>query len=166
MAKLDNPRWEKFCELTATGHKRGDAYLAAGYTAKTRQVATKRGVALFARAQVKARVIELETTLRDNSIARAELDREWVLRGLKANIERAGQLKPVLNRRGEATGQYKYEPSAVNRGYELVGKELGMFAERLVLNDLDKEIEGMSARTSYTPTRSGCVRNSVFASWK
>ncbi len=36
MAKLDNPRWERFAELTATGSKRGDAYLAAGYTAKTR----------------------------------------------------------------------------------------------------------------------------------
>ena len=50
----------------------------------------------------------------------------------------------MLNRQGEPTGQYKYEPSAVNRGYELVGKELGMFTERLVLDNLDSELEGMS----------------------
>ena len=144
MAELDNPRWEKFAELTATGSKRADAYLAAGYSTKTRQAATKRGVALFAKPEVKARVTELETELRENSLAKAELDREWVLRGLKDNIERAGQVKPVLNRRGEATGQYKYEPSAVNRGYELVGKELGMFADRLVMDNLDEKLEGMS----------------------
>ncbi len=35
MAKLDNPRWEKFAELTANGRKRADAYLAAGYRTRT-----------------------------------------------------------------------------------------------------------------------------------
>ena len=39
MPKLDNARCEKFCELTATGHTRPDAYLGAGYRAKTRKVA-------------------------------------------------------------------------------------------------------------------------------
>ena len=144
MAKLDNPRWEKFAELTATGQKRADAYIGAGYRTKTREVATKRGGALYAKPEIKARVTEIETALRENSVLRAEVDREWVLRGLKENIHRASQVKPVLNRQGEPTGQYKYEPSAVNRGYELVGKELGMFVERYSMENLDAELEGKS----------------------
>ena len=115
MAKLDNPRWERFAELTATGQKRADAYLGAGYHTKTRKIAAKRGGDLYAKIEIKARVTEIETALRENSILRAEVDREWVLRGLKENIQRAGQVKPVLNRQGQPTGQYKYEPSAVNR---------------------------------------------------
>ena len=142
--KLSNARWERFAVLTATGQTRADAYLGAGYRTKTREVAGKRGGALYAKPEIKARVAEIETALRENSILRAEVDREWVLRGLKENIQRAGQVKPVLNRQGQPTGQYKYEPSAVNRGYELVGKELGMFADRLVLEDLDKDLEGKS----------------------
>ncbi len=47
MRELGNPRREKFAKLTATGHKRADAYIGAGYHTKSRDVATKRGVALF-----------------------------------------------------------------------------------------------------------------------
>ena len=102
-----NPRWEKFAKLTAMGSKRADAYLGSGYSAKTRKAAEKRGVGLYARLEVKARVTEIENELRENSILKAEVDREWVLRGLKENIERASQAKPVLNRQGQPTGQYK-----------------------------------------------------------
>ena len=153
MGELGNPRHEKFAKLTATGHKRADAYLAAGYHTKSRDVATKRGVALYAKLDVKARVAELETDLRENSLSRAEVDREWVVRGLKDNIERASQTKPVLNRQGEPTGQFKYEPAAVNRGLELMGKELGMFADRVVFDDLDKELEGLSGEELRTFVR-------------
>ena len=125
MGELQKERWERFAMLTATGHKRADAFFGAGYHAQTRQVATKRGVALFAKPEIKARVAEIETELRGNAIAKAEIDREWVLRGLKENIERSKQAKPVRDRQGKETGDYKYEPAAVNRGYELVGKELG-----------------------------------------
>ena len=142
MGELGNPRHEKFAKLTATGSKRADAYLGAGYHTKTREVATKRGVRLYARPDVKARVTEIETQLRENALAQAELDRAWVLRGLKENIEKSSQVKPVLDRRGNPTGLYKYEPSSVNKAYELVGKELGMFADRFIVQDLDAELEG------------------------
>ena len=64
MGELGNPRHEKFAKLTATGAKRADAYLAAGYHTKTREVATKRGVRLYARSEIRARVTEIETELR------------------------------------------------------------------------------------------------------
>ena len=44
---------------------------------------------------------------------------------------------------GKPTGQYKYEPSAVNRAHELIGKELGMFVERYSNENFDSELAGM-----------------------
>ena len=157
MGELDKERWEKFAMLTATGHKRADAFFGAGYQAKNRQTATKRGVALFAKLEIKARVVEIEAELRGNAIAKAEIDREWVLRGLKTNIERAAQAKPVRDRHGKDTGQFKYEPAAVNRGYELVGKELGMFTERFQVEGLDSVIEGMSTEEIRAHIRAACT---------
>ena len=54
----------------------------------TRKAAAKRGTALFANLAIQARVSELESELHDNSMLRAEVDREFVIRGLKANIEK------------------------------------------------------------------------------
>ena len=114
-------------------------------------------MALYATPEIKARVIGIEAELRGNSLARAEIDREWVLRGLKENIHRASQVKPVLNRQGEPTGQYKYEPGAVNRGYELVGKELGMFVERFSMESLDATLEGMNSQELRAFMRSAAI---------
>lgn len=44
---------------------------------------------------------------------------EWALRHLKANVERSMQAYPVLDRKGNPTGEYAYEPNAVNKGVEL-----------------------------------------------
>jgi len=144
MPRLDNLRWEKFAELTATGSSRGDAYLGAGYRSKTRKAAQDKGSLLYSKIEVKARVSELESELHDNSMLRAEVDREFVIRGLKENIEKSSQATPVKNRAGEATGTWKYEPAACNRAYELLGKELGMFVERFSVANLDNELDGMS----------------------
>ena len=44
---------------------------------------------------------------------------EWALRHLKDNVERSMQAYPVLDRKGNPTGEYAYEPNAVNKGVEL-----------------------------------------------
>ena len=144
MPSLQNQRHEKFALLTAQGHKRGPAYLEAGYQAN-RKEATKRGSLLFKRPEVGARVTELEDALREEGASAAGINREWVLQGLRQNISKASQGKPVMNSKGEPTGEYRYEAGAVNRGFELCGKELGMFADRHIFQNLDEELEGMSA---------------------
>jgi len=40
------------------------------------------------------------------------------------------QLKPVLDSKGNETGQYAYAGGVANRALELIGRELGMFIER------------------------------------
>ena len=41
------------------------------------------------------------------------------------------QAVPVTDREGNETGEYTYQGSVANRALELVGKELGMFHERV-----------------------------------
>ena len=144
MPKLGNARWESFAAQTAAGRSRGDAYVAAGFRAKNHGVAAKRGSALFGRPEIRARVVELEDELRSGSIARTGLDREWVLKGLRENLERSLQSKPVLDRQGRPTGEYTFNAAGANRALELVGKELGMFVERYSIESLDSQLDGMS----------------------
>jgi hypothetical protein len=56
--------------------------------------------------------------------------RAWVLERLAENVRRAMQIEPVTLR-GLPTGEYRYEGSIANRALELLGKELGLFVERI-----------------------------------
>ena len=53
-----------------------------------------------------------------------------------------------------SSGYRQYEPSAVNRGYELFSQELGMFAERFLFEDLDRELDGMGPEELHAFVRS------------
>ena len=53
-----------------------------------------------------------------------------MLERLKENVERSMQAKPILDKEGRPTGEYRYEAAAANRALELIGKEIGMFFDR------------------------------------
>src|SRR5262249_52140637 len=82
-----------------------------------------------------ARVEELHRTVeepaRERAIERAALTRAWVINQLMENVQMAKQAIPVTDRDGKEIGQYQQNLSAANRALELLGKELGMFIERL-----------------------------------
>ena len=145
MPCLPNPRWEvSACELAA-GRKRPDAYLTAGYQCKQRkQAATRAGTLFRAKPEIQARVLELQKELHASSVRQAGLDRTHVLEGLMDNHQRAMVTKAVMDRDGKPTGEYVYNGSVANRSLELMGKELGMFADTLKIGTLDGEIENMS----------------------
>jgi hypothetical protein len=64
---------------------------------------------------------------------RLAVDRDFVLRALKENLERAMQREPVRDSKGNETGEYVWAGSVANRALELIGKELGMFGDRLTI---------------------------------
>lgn len=78
--------------------------------------------------------------------ARNEVDQDWVLSRLKKNVERCMQEAPVLDSSGKPTGEYAYNASAANRALELLGKHLGMFAERNINFDLTQCTDEQIAR--------------------
>lgn len=76
-----------------------------------------------------------------------EVDRRFVIEGLKENFHRAMEHKPVLDRKGEPTGRYMYSGSVANKALELLGKSLAegsMFLDKVELSgdvDLIKRIQ-------------------------
>jgi hypothetical protein len=66
----------------------------------------------------------------ERAIERTAITREWVIEHLRENVERAMQLRPVLDAKGNPVGEFKHDASAANRALELLGKQLGMFVER------------------------------------
>lgn len=64
---------------------------------------------------------------------RTQVDADYVLRTIVDTIERCKQAEPVRDREGQPTGEYKFEPSAVLKGAELLGKHLKMFTDKTEL---------------------------------
>jgi len=163
MPKLKNPRWEEFAKQKATGQKHADAYLASGFVVEAKRGQERRRVAanragrlMSGHPEIGARILELETKSREDAIERSTIDRNYVLNGIKTNVERALQATPVLDRDGKPTGEWRYEGSVANAGYQLLGKELGMFADRTLIGSLDTEIEGMTSEQLRRYVRTLC----------
>jgi hypothetical protein len=112
VAPLRNPKHEAFCRHLADGQSPAQAYVAAGYGAKTAYTC---GPRLLKRSEVRARVNELQQTVARAAVTRSAINREFVLSELMDNALKAKQNK---------------EWSASNRALELLGKELGLFVSR------------------------------------
>lgn len=97
------------------------------------------GSTLAANEEVAARIAELrEEQERGRKIAvamavqKTGVSKAWVIEKLKQNVERAMQIQPVLDpETGAPTGVYVYEGGVANKALELIGKELGMFTQRV-----------------------------------
>ncbi len=68
---------------------------------------------------------------------RVELTQDDVLTGIREVVQRCMQKSPVLDSGGHETGEWKFESTAALKGLELLGKHLGMFRERLSLENPD-----------------------------
>jgi hypothetical protein len=79
---------------------------------------------------VRARVAQLQAEIAERAVEIATIDKSWVMRRLKENVERAMSIESVLDGKGDPKGVYKYQGSVANRALELLGKELGMFIDR------------------------------------
>ncbi len=110
MAKLDNPRWEAFACGRANGLSADAAYENAGYNQHTGNASR-----LSVNESVLRRVAEIQA-MKSNA---ALLNRADVLRELAENVKLAKGLEQM---------------SASNQALNLIGKELGMFVDRRLLN--------------------------------
>ena len=59
-----------------------------------------------------------------------KVSRTCVTDRLVTLVDRCMQAAPVLNRRGNATGQYRFEPNGAVKALELLGLEQGMFERK------------------------------------
>lgn len=110
MAKLDNPRWEAFACGLANGATLEKAHEAAGF-----KVHAGNAFRLSKKEQVQKRITEIQAIKSTAAI----LNRADVLRELAENVKKAKTLEQM---------------SASNQALNLIGKELGMFVDRRLLN--------------------------------
>ena len=119
---------EYLVDLNAT-----QAAIRAGYSPKTaRSIANEN----LTKPDIQA-AIERE---RRKLAERTELSQDEVIRGIRATIDRCNQSeavcdasgKPVMvtTPAGDLVPAYRFEPMAVLKGLELLGKHLGMFTNR------------------------------------
>ena len=132
MPVLSNPRHERFAQELAKGASATEAYETAGYRPNRGNATTlKQDQSISIRvAEILQEREQIHAQGTAEAIERVALTKEWVIANLMKNVERASQARAVTDDVGNPIGEYKYEGSVVNRGLELLGKELGMFVDR------------------------------------
>ena len=128
---------EYLIDLNAT-----QAAIRAGYSPKT---AKSQGQRLLTFADVKTRIDEA----RSEQLKRVQITADYVLTKIRDTVERCSQEEPVLDKEGNATGEYKFESFAVLKGCELLGKHLKLFTDKLEISD-----QSESAKQAFAHFRS------------
>jgi phage terminase small subunit len=113
---------EYLIDLNAT-----QAAIRAGYSAKT---AEEQGYQLLRKTSVAAAI----QAGMDARAAKVGIDGEYVLNGIVKLIERCEQAVPVLDNEGKPTGEWRFEGNTAMRGYELLGKHLKMFTDKIEID--------------------------------
>lgn len=133
MAKL-TPKQQRFVDEYLVDLNATQACIRAGYSKKT---AYSMGEENLRKPEIK-KAIEQAQQQRQQ---RTEIDQDYVINTIIETIERCKQAKPVLDKKGEPVyvetldGEivpaYRFEAGNVLKGLELLGKHLGMFNDKL-----------------------------------
>ncbi len=75
-----------------------------------------------------------------NSIA---VTRGEVVEGFRENIRKAKQGNEILGKDGAGSGVFRRDFAAVNKGFEAIGKSIGMFVDTTREEDFDAHLENM-----------------------
>lgn len=137
---LKNPRDERFCIAFVRCSSQTEAVREAGYDHKR---PAEKGRRLLQRIDVKRRIEWLQGKVADKMTEDEAVTREWVRSELRHNVEVAKTPQPVLDRSGEPTGRIHRDLASANKALELLGKEQGMFVDRIRTEGTEAEIEGM-----------------------
>lgn len=114
---------EAYCRARATGMSMDESVLAIGSPVA---VTTARTWERELQA-VRNRIAELSAMATNNAILKTGLDREWVISRLMTVAERCMQSEPVLDRKGEPTGEYQFDSSGANQALKMLGDTMGLF---------------------------------------
>ncbi len=94
----------------------------------------------------------------DKRMEKAIVTETEILFNMKALALRCMQAEPVKDSTGRATGEYKFEPNAATRAWQLLGENIGMFKNKLEISGpsggpivmIDKSMTQAEAFKQYT----------------
>ena len=133
MQKL-TARQSRFVDEYLVDLNQTQAAIRAGYSAKS---APQTGAENLRKPQVEAAIQERMNYRSE----RTEITADFVLHGIAKNIKRCEQAEPVLDREGKPVittdedggmaAAYKYDATNALKGYELLGKHLKLFTDKV-----------------------------------
>lgn len=131
MPPLKNIRHENFCQEYLKDGNGSRSVIAAGYSPKTwRDGSTSSSVQahnLLKTTKVQQRLQEL----RAHTARKYDVSRDWVVKRLRVNVGRALQAIPVMDSHGRKTGEYQYQGAVANKSLELLGRDIGMWPDKV-----------------------------------
>lgn len=113
---------EYLIDLNAT-----QAAIRAGYSAKT---AGAIGEENLKKPEIAAAIQKAM----DKRAEEVDVSAKYVLTGIKKLIDRCEQAVPVLDNEGKPTGEWRFEGGTAMRGYELLGKHLRLFTDKIEID--------------------------------
>lgn len=122
MAEL-TAKQQMFCREYLVDLNATQAAIRAGYSEKT---ANEQAARLLANVSVK----EYVQSLMDERASRVQITADYVIGSIHEITERCKQGVPVLDKEGQPTGEWKFEPNAALKGCELLGKHLKLFTDK------------------------------------
>lgn len=122
-----NVRRKAFCAEYIIDHNGSAAARRAGYSERS---SYSTAFDLLNDKEVMEEITKLEA----ERIERLQLSADYVLGGIMRVVERCEQAEPVRDKEGNAVGEYKFEAGAALKGYELLGKHLKLFTEKVEHN--------------------------------
>jgi phage terminase small subunit len=132
---LKNAKHEAFCQLIAVEKlPPAQAYENAGYSPQGAYASASR---LLKNAEIDARIDEIKASIALKVDYAVGVSKSWVILSLKEVVDRCMQSIQVLDHEGNPTGEYQFQHSGANKALELIGKELGMFSDRVKLSGAD-----------------------------
>lgn len=135
MCILKNGKHERFATGLADGLSQEKAYVAAGFSAKGARGAAstllkQNSYILKRRDEILYEREKMQAVTTAQAMESLKLSKEDVMRELWDNAMKAKTAVPVLDREGKETGWFNANFAASNQAFQLLGKELGMFAEK------------------------------------
>lgn len=121
------PKREQFVWHYVNGDTRGNSAAsarAAGYSAKTSNRIASQMMSWY----IIKDAVRVAT---ENRNEKFEVTRDLVVERLNTIAERCMQLQPVLDKMGKPTGEYLFNANAAIRANELLGKDIGMFGDKV-----------------------------------
>lgn len=113
---------EMFCKEYLVDLNATQAAIRAGYSKETAQQMGSENLS-------KPVIAEMIQSLMAERSQRVQIDADYVLGGIKELTERCIQAQPVIIE-GRQTGEYKFEPQAALKGYEMMGRHLKLFTDK------------------------------------